>query len=85
MKVVCINNIFRGEEIPFTIGKVYETNGGRAAQYSVISERFYLDLKKPNEDQYTVISDDGMIYELSISRFIDLEEWREKQIDKILL
>lgn len=66
MKVVCINNIFRGEEIPFTIGKVYETNGGRAAQYSVIS-------------------DDGMIYELSISRFIDLEEWREKQIDKILL
>lgn len=66
MKVVCINNIFRGEVIPFTIGKVYETKGGPAAQYSIMS-------------------DDGMIYELSTSRFIDLEEWREKQIDKILL
>jgi subtilisin family serine protease len=42
-----------------------ETNGGPAAQYSIMS-------------------DDGMIYELSTSRFIDLEEWREKQLDKIL-
>jgi hypothetical protein len=66
MKVVCINNIFRGEEIPFTIGKVYETKGGPAAQYSVMS-------------------DDGEFYNLSTSRFISLEEWREKQIDKILL
>jgi hypothetical protein len=71
MKVVCINNIFRGEEIPFTIGKVYETKGevnqinGPAAQYSVMS-------------------DDGEFYNLSTSRFISLEEWREKQLDKIL-
>jgi hypothetical protein len=65
MKVVCINNIFRGEVIPFTIGKVYETNGGPAAQYSVMS-------------------DDGEFYNLSTSRFISLEEWREKQLDKIL-
>lgn len=72
MKVVCINNIFRGEVIPFTIGKVYETKG-------VLS-----DLKLPAA-QYSIMSDDGMIYELSTSRFIDLEEWREKQIDKILL
>jgi|688.fasta_scaffold2100005_2 hypothetical protein len=67
MKVVCINNSkLRGKEIPFTIGKVYETKGGPSAQYSIMS-------------------DDGMIYELSTSRFIDLEEWREKQLDKILL
>lgn len=72
MKVVCINNIFRGEVIPFTIGKVYETKG-------VLS-----DLKLPAA-QYSIMSDNGMIYELSTSRFIDLEEWREKQIDKILL
>ena len=72
MKVVCINNIFRGEVIPFTIGKVYETKG-------VLS-----DLKLPAA-QYSIMSDDGMIYELSTSRFIDLEEWREKQIDKIFL
>lgn len=66
MKVVCINNSkLRGKEIPYTIGKVYETNGGPAAQYSVIS-------------------DDGEFYNLSTSRFISLEEWREKQLDKIL-
>ncbi len=66
MKVVCINNSkLRGKEIPYTIGKVYETNGGPAAQY-------------------LVMSDDGDFYNLSTSRFISLEEWREKQLDKIL-
>ena len=71
MKVVLIDNQpftsskFGGKEIPFTIGKVYETNGGPAAQYSVMS-------------------DVGELYNLSTSRFISLEEWREKQLDKIL-
>lgn len=73
MKVVCINNIFRGEVIPFTIGKVYETKG--------VS---FSSLPLP-DSQYSIMSDNGMIYELSTSRFIDLEEWREKQIDKILV
>jgi hypothetical protein len=70
MKVVCINNKsfpsskLRGKEIPYTIGKVYETNGGPAAQYSVMS-------------------DDGEFYNLSTSRFIKLEEWRDLQLEKL--
>ncbi len=70
MKVVCIDNIFRGERISFTIGGVYETVcsicvGGPAAQYSVIS-------------------DDGVLYNLSTSRFIKLEEWRDLQLEKLV-
>ena len=69
MKVVCIDNIFRGERIPFTIGGVYETSGGKLEHL---------------RNTYSVISDDGLLYNLSTSRFIKLGEWREIKIDKIL-
>ncbi len=72
MKVVCIDNKpftsskLRGKEMPFTIGKVYETNGGPTLK-----------------GWYSVMSDDGELYNLSTSRFIKLEEWRDLQLEKL--
>ena len=39
MKLVCIDNVKRnGVILPLTIGKVYETSGGPAAQYTITSD-----------------------------------------------
>lgn len=72
MKIVCIdNNLKRSGDLidpiklGLTIGKVYETSGGPAAQY-------------------TITCDDGVIRDYSVGRFVTLEEWREKQLNKIL-
>lgn len=65
MKIVCIDNKKRNTTLPLTIGKVYETNGGPAAQY-------------------TVMCDNGVLYDLSTWRFISLEGWREKQLNELL-
>ena len=39
MMLVCINNTKRSHrEIPLTVGKIYETDGGPPAEYSVICD-----------------------------------------------
>ncbi len=80
MKLVCIDNIFSGERIPFTIGVVYDTipfkhHGG------------LYEIRTGNENTtgwYQLLSDNGVVYNLSTSRFIKLDEWREVKINKIL-
>ena len=40
---------------------------------------------KPSEPSYIIKCDDGKYRKFMTEHFITLEEWREKQIDKILL
>ena len=65
MMLVCINNTKGAyREIPLTVGKIYETNGGPSAMYSVIC-------------------DDGVLRAFSTSRFITVDECREKKLKEL--
>lgn len=82
MKLVCIDNIFRGERIPFTIGVVYESLP--FTQHGGLYEIRANENPTGVSGWYQLLSDNGVVYNLSTSRFIKLDEWREVKIDKIL-
>jgi hypothetical protein len=76
MKLVCIDNEFKEDEL--TVGKIYEFN---SVSYGVGSPRkgFYWVMISDNGGRYTY--DGGNV---RFSRFITLQEWREKQLDKLI-
>ena len=59
---------------PLTPGKIYET-----AELTEYSDTWIEDMN------YKVINDEGFSSWEMIENFITLEEWREKQIDSIML
>lgn len=73
MKVICINNVYsNGTYMNLTIDKIY----------SII-----LPIEKNsryNEDYYWLINDLGFQGSYEPKHFILLEEYRSKQIDKII-
>ena len=81
IKVICVKNVIREHpfddctEVPFTIGKTYE----------VISSDMSLGNQKSSaKDYYLIKNDDGHHYSYWKGNFSSLEEWRKKQIDKII-
>ena len=79
MKVVCINT----DSPP-------EFNGNRGLTlykaYDVIStpNRFERELPFGSKPYLTIINDFGEMHDYRSTRFITLEEWREKRINKLL-
>lgn len=71
MIIVCIKT---GNEdlskLQLTVGKQYEV----VDTYSDWGE----------DDQYVVLNDHGINYPYCMSRFVSLEEWRDKQIEKVI-
>ena len=69
MIVVC-NEDFVYDYHSLTVGKQYEV----VDTYSDWGE----------DDQYVVLNDHGINYPYCMSRFVSLEEWRDKQIEKVI-
>jgi hypothetical protein len=73
MKLVCIDNKHTIDRDDFTIGKIYEF-------YKVTTYSDIIELE--------TISDKGNIWHFDpdkpIIGFISVEEWREKQLDKLI-
>jgi hypothetical protein len=91
MKVVCIDNKRKvgsvimevdlespKSDLPLTIGKVYETSGGPTMRNPPV----WIGANAPT--QYSIICDDGIIRDFSTTRFISVDAWRQKQLDKLL-
>lgn len=76
MKLMCVNNISmeQGYIPPITIGKIYETDELPDVIYDIWVE----------DANYKVINDNGFSSWELIENFITLEEWRDKQLNKII-
>lgn len=77
MKLMCVNNLSLEEGYipPITIGKVYETEPFLSNYISSVWE---------SDSNYCIVNDLGFGSWELIENFIPLEEWREKQLDKLL-
>lgn len=76
MIIVCIKT---GNEdlskLQLTVGKHYKVLSTRAS---------YSDWDLVEDDQYVILNDHGINYPYCMSRFVSLEEWRDKQIEKVI-
>ena len=72
---MCVNNISIEQDYipPITIGKIYETDESKDI-YDIWIE----------DANYKVINDNGFSSWELIENFITLEEWRDKQLNKII-
>ena len=75
MKLMCVNNISmeQGYIPPITIGKIYETVPKSNIGFNWIQEM-----------NYKIICDKGFGTWEFKENFITLEEWRDKQLNKII-
>lgn len=92
MKVVCIDNFnyipedkYYFEPVPFvklTVGKIYDTSEDQSLVFTLsglcVPTR---TLEKSNKIHYSICCDDGITRNFHKSRFITLEEWRDKKLD----
>ncbi len=83
MKVVCVDNIELGKDsqgktrnriLSITPGQIYETNGLYVYDYSLNDKNCYTLLKDNERELVTYPS----------HYFVTLDEWRERQLKKIL-
>ena len=83
MKVVCVDNIELGKDsqgkprnriLSITPGQIYETNGFYVYDYSLNDKNCYTLLKDNERELVTYPS----------HYFVTLDEWRERQLNKVL-
>ena len=72
MKVVCIDNSTK-PDLPLTIGKIYD----------VLLLSIDENPSSPVSIHYSICCDDGINRNFHKSRFITLEEWRERKLNEL--
>lgn len=70
MKVVCTHETYKGHSLNLTYGKAYE----------VIDQQPF----QINDQMYKIIDDNGTLAWFDRETVIPLEEWRERQINKLI-
>ena len=71
MKVVCANETYKGHSMDLTIGKAYE----------IIDQQPF----QINGQMYQIIDDRGALAWYDRETVMPLEEWRERQISKLIV
>jgi hypothetical protein len=83
MKVVCIDNSTK-PDLPLTIGKIYDASEDQSFVFTLsglcVPTR---TLEKSNKIHYSICCDDGITRNFHKSRFITLEEWRERKLNDL--
>jgi len=71
MKVVCANETYKGHSMDLTRGKAYEVHDQHPVQM--------------NGQMYQIIDDRGALAWYDRETVMPLEEWRERQISKLIV
>lgn len=70
MKVICANETYKGHSMDLTLGKAYEVRDQHPFQI--------------NGQTYQIVNDRGALSWYDREVVMPLEEWRERQISKLI-